>query len=161
YRRTGYFTRALAAWEDAWSLSKSETDPRSRAVADRALGELAELNARLGRFERLKALFGEIEGRQGIGSAAEEGSGARAGFSVMQTRPEEAFRCGPMALDRILASTRPDYRRDSRIMESRSTMKGTSLLQMRELAKALGLRLQMAKRGPGADVVVPAMVHWT
>ena len=27
YRRTGYFSRALAAWEEAWTLTKTEQQP--------------------------------------------------------------------------------------------------------------------------------------
>lgn len=160
YRRTGYFTRALTAWEEAWGLAKGANDPSGRAVASRAVGELAELSARLGRQDRLQALFAETEGRTVTGSAAEKLSGARGGYWLMQNRPEDAFRCGPMALDRILAYQNPNYHRDSRIIESRSTANGTSLAQMRMLASALGLPMQMARRGPGAEVVIPAMVHW-
>jgi RHS repeat-associated protein len=160
YRRTGYFTRALSSWEEAWDLAKQAQDPRSRATADRAVGELAELSARLGRFERLQALFAELDGRAVSGSAAEKISGAQAGYWLMQNKPEDAFRCGPMAIDRILAYQNPNYRRDPRLIESRSTINGTSLLQMRDFAASLGLRMRIARRGPDADVVVPAMVHW-
>jgi hypothetical protein len=30
YRRTGYYSRALVAWEQAWSQSKGETEARRR-----------------------------------------------------------------------------------------------------------------------------------
>src|SRR6185503_6193585 len=60
YRRSGYFTKALAAWEEAWRLLRTETEPRAKAMGDRAVSELAELNARLGRFDRLEPLFAEI-----------------------------------------------------------------------------------------------------
>ena len=42
YRRAGHFSRALRAWEEAWTLSKGATDTLGRAVADRALGEYAD-----------------------------------------------------------------------------------------------------------------------
>ena len=48
WRRTAYFTRALDAWENAWALAKVADEPKERAIADRALAELLELNARLG-----------------------------------------------------------------------------------------------------------------
>ncbi len=160
YRRTGYFSRALEVWEEAWRGGKSAPDMRGRAIADRALGELVELNGRLGRFDRLRALFSEADGREVRGSAAEKLAGARSGYEFMETRPEDAFRCGPMAIDRILAYGNPAYRRDKRIVESRSTSKGTSLVQMRELAGELGLRMQVAKRDKAAPVLVPALVHW-
>jgi RHS repeat-associated protein len=160
YRRTGYITRALDAWEQAWGVLKDETDLRLRALADRAVGELAELSSRLGRYDRLERLFSEIEGRDVRGPAGEKIVAAREGFAVMQTEPERAFLCGPFGLDRILASTRPGYVRDRKIADAKSTRQGTSMRQMLELAKSVGLKMQIAKREPGAPVIVPALVHW-
>jgi RHS repeat-associated protein len=162
YRRTGYYSRALMAWERAWALSKDQTEPRPRAIGDRAVAELAELNARLGRFDRLEKIFAEIEGRDVRGAAAEKISGARTGYWSMLHTPEKAFRCGPMALDRILAATRKSsYAMDPRIYDARSTQRGTSLAEMRDLARDVGLSMQMARRqSPEAEVLAPAMVHW-
>ncbi len=87
-------------------------------------------------------------------------TGAKEGLWVMRNRPEKAFRCGPMALDRILVATRGGYKGDALLTESRSTMRGTSLVQMQELAGRVGLSMQMAHRSAGANVLLPAMVHW-
>jgi RHS repeat-associated protein len=162
YRRTGYYSRALEAWERAWALAKDETAPRPKAIADRAVAELAELNARLGRFDRLERLFKEIEGRNIGGAAAEKISGARTGYWQMKNTPDQAFRCGPLSLDRILAATRKaEYRLDPLVVDARSTQRGTSLLQMRDLSRRLGLNFQMARRTiASADPLVPSMVHW-
>jgi RHS repeat-associated protein len=160
YRRTGYFLRALDVWEEAWRLSQGATDPVGAAVADGALGELAELNARLGRYDRLEPLFAEIKDRDVRGSASEKIAGAKQGLWLMRNKPEDAFRCGPMAIDRILAYGRTDYRRDARLMDSRSTLRGMSLVQVRDLAKQVGLDVQMAKRDAGADFLYPSVVHW-
>jgi YD repeat-containing protein len=160
YRHTGYFTRALETWESAWSLAKSRTDPSGRSMGDRAVGNLLELNARLGRFERLEALFAQIEDRPISGPATEQVTGARDGLWMMRNRPDQAFRCGPLAIDSILAATREGYIRDQRIFESKSTPQGTSLVQMRKLAGELGLPMQMAHRDPGAPIIAPALVHW-
>jgi hypothetical protein len=160
YRRTGHFSRALTAWEAAWEAAKGQTEPRARAIADRALGELAELNARLGRYERLEALFAETEGRDLGGAATERIAGAKQGLWLMRNQPQDAFRCGPMALDRILAYGKTNYIRDLRIIESQSSLQGMSLLQVRDLANQLGMHLRMAKRAPGSAVRVPAVVHW-
>ena len=160
YRRTGYFTRSLDAWEESWGLLKGESDPYLRALADRSLGELAELNARLGRFDRLGQLFGEIGTRDVRGPASEKLSAAREGYSVMQKEPERAFLCGPFGLDRILASVRKGYVRDQKIADAKSTRQGTSMLQMLQLADSVGLKMQIARRTPGAAVVTPALVHW-
>ena len=160
YRHTGYFTRALDAWEQSWGLLKGESDPRLKALADRAVGELAELNSRLGRQERLSQLFTEIEARDVRGPASERVNAAREGYSVMQKEPERAFLCGPFGLDRILASVRQGYVRDQKIADAKSTRQGTSLLQMLQLADSVGLKMQVARRSPGAAFVVPALVHW-
>jgi hypothetical protein len=50
-RRLGYFSQALEAWQQAWKRGESETSAKGRFLMDRAAGELAELNARLGRYD--------------------------------------------------------------------------------------------------------------
>jgi RHS repeat-associated protein len=160
YRRSGYFTRALDSWERSWSLLKNETDPRLRALADRAVGELAELEARLGRYEQLERLFAEVDSRDVRGSASQKVAAAHEGYSVMQKEPERAFLCGPFGLDRILASVRQGYVRDPKIAAAKSTRRGTSMLQVLELADSVGFKMQIARRDVGAPVIVPALVQW-
>lgn len=159
YRHTGYFSKALGAWGRAWELGKPETAAVPRALTDRALAEWAELNARLGRYEILEPLFREIETRNVGGSPGEKIRGAKQGLWLMTNRPQDAFRCGPMALDRILAQTGRPYPRDL-INNSESTMRGMSLTQVRDLGGNLGMNLQMARRTGGAEVLLPAVVHW-
>src|SRR5207247_1006048 len=108
YRRSGHFTKALAAWEEAWRLGKSETRPNPRAIAERAVAELIELNTRVGRMERIEPLFAEIEGREFHGPAAQKVEDSRRGLWLMRHRPEDSFRCGPFALDRIRAAQSRD-----------------------------------------------------
>src|SRR6266545_3031547 len=98
HRKTSYFSKALAAWEEAWQLFAAVTEPRAKAMADRAIGELAELNSRLGRYDRLENLFREIQGRDLGGFAAQKVTGAKEGLWRMRNRPEEAFLCGPYAV---------------------------------------------------------------
>lgn len=160
YRKTGYFSKALTAWEEAWTLSKNQTEPKAKAMADRAISDLLELNARLGRFDRLEALFNEVEGRDVRGPATEKVSGARAGLWLMRNHPELAFRCGPMALDRIRAFLDPADAFDDRIRDSKSTLRGLSLGDVLKLANDLGMDYQMAKRVPGTELILPAVVHW-
>ena len=152
-RKRGYFSIALIAWEEAWHRAKNETAPSGHALADRAAGELAELNARLGRYEWLEPFFQEIEGRSFQGSATEKIAGARQGLWLMQNKPEDAFRCGPMALDRIRARENPALAFDPKIIASRSTPKGMSLTDVNALAKELGMDYTMVKREPGASAV--------
>lgn len=107
YRRAGSFTRALDAWEEAWRLGKGETERRGKAIVDGALAQLAELNARLGRYQRLDELFEEIQGRPIGGSAGEIMVRVREGRWLMEHDPGSSFRCGPYALEHILAFSRP------------------------------------------------------
>lgn len=160
YRKTGHFSKALAAWEEAWNVGKNSTTQNAKLMADRAVAELAELNARVGRFERLLPLFDEIKGRQFYGPAAEKIDGAKRGVFMMQNRPEKCFRCGPLALSRIRAAQNLSDPYNSKIADARSTTNGTSLLQVRNLAQDSGMNFQMARRAPGAKVILPAIVHW-
>ncbi len=161
WRSTGYWSKALDAWEEAWTLLVHETNPGTSALADYVLGELAQLNARLGRADRLDALFSEIEGRDVRGAATEKVAAARQGVALMRTRPQDAFRCGPMALKEILISSKQaTMEKQKTIVESASTDHGMSLLQIKNLAGKLGLDYQMARRSPGATIIVPAVINW-
>ena len=161
YRRTGYYTRATQAWEEAWALARRATDRYGRAVADRAVGELARLSARLGNRRKLEQVLEEAEGRDVGGSAGEMLAGARRALWVMKNRPDKAYRCGPIAIDRLLAFEAVDYRRSVRITDYSAGAYGTTLVQMRNLGTELGLELQMARRvDRGAEILVPSVVHW-
>jgi RHS repeat-associated protein len=160
YRRTGHLLRAMSAWEEAWTLARSVTGLQQRAVADRAIGELFELNASLGRFEKLEELFEDISGRDIRGSATEKVSGARQALWLMHNRPEESFRCGPLAIDQILRYGRSEHVIPPAVEALKSTKRGTSLAQLGTLAQAVGLNMRLAFRETGAHVPVPSVLHW-
>jgi RHS repeat-associated protein len=160
YRRAGWWSKALDSWEEAWALGKTIRDGRARNLADRAGAELAELNARLGRYERLKPLFAEIDGRTLNSAMVEKVANAKSGLWMMDNKPEDAFRCGPMALDRILAFQGSALVHSAPIKRSESTRQGMSLSEVQKLSKKLGLDFQMAQREPGAALTLPAVVHW-
>lgn len=159
YYRTGHFSKALQAWEESWNLARQDETPYGRAVADRAIGELAVMNARLGRMDRLEAIFAEIEGRNVRGPGKINLDAARQGHWMMEHKPEKAFKCGPYALARIQAF-RGTSELDPRIASFPSTQQGTSLAQIAGLANELGMGYRMAKRKPGAKLVLPSVVHW-
>jgi RHS repeat-associated protein len=160
YRQTGYLTRALDRLERAWTLLEKETEPRAKALGDRALAELADLNARLGRAERLEALFAAVQRRDVRGPAAEKLAATESVIAAARIEPHRAFRCGPMALERALAArTLPDGARQ-RIFKEASTINGTSLSQLLRLSQEISVPMQMAWREPGAEVIAPAVVHW-
>ena len=80
--------------------------------------------ARLGRMTELDALLKSIEGRVFIGSSTERITGAREGLSNMQTHPEFAFRCGPLALHQIKLLVDPQNPGTDLIHASKSTQQG-------------------------------------
>ena len=160
WRRTGYFSKAYNAWQAAWQMTKAYTDQHGRAVADKALGEFVELSARLGHYDELTVLFQEIKGRNIRGAATEKVSGAHQAVWLMNNEPEHSFRCGPLGLDAVLRAGSSNYQTPQAIRICPSTKRGTSLLGMRELAKEVGASMVMANRTPGADVIVPALIHW-
>lgn len=138
HRQAGYCTRALAAWEEVWAATKATHEPKAKALADAVLGELMELNYRLGGTERLEALFAEIQGRDIHGPATEKNSAARATFSMMRSTPDNAYRCAPMALARLRALLNPLGLFDPPLIQPRLSTKGISLADACTLAYFLG-----------------------
>jgi len=161
---TGYFSDALDFWHRAWQTTKANPDPVATGIANRAVAEYAKMNARVGRRDVLVPLFEEIEGRAFMGDAAVNIASARRGLWAMRNKPGEAYRCGPYALTNIApaldASADPaTLRTFIESVESPDT--GFSLPEVLAMAEdELGMDLQMARRAPGAPVLLPAVVHW-
>ncbi len=160
YYNTAHYSLTMPAWSEAWRLAKDATEARGKAIADRAVGELAYMFARLGRMAELDALLKSVAGRVFTGPATERISGAREGLWTMQNEPGIAFRCGPLALHRIKLFLDPKNAGGDLIHTAASTKDGFSLPQVVALSKKLGLNYRMAFRDKGAAVVVPSVVHW-
>ena len=159
YYNTGHYSKTLEAWAQAWELARAATDPKGKAMADRAVGELAYMHARLGRMTELDALLKSVEGRVFSGPATERITGAREGLWNMQTRPEIAFRCGPLALHRIKLSLDPKNPGTELIHAAHPRRRVSHSRKMEELSQQLGLDFQMAFREKDAAFVVPSVVH--
>jgi len=159
YYRRGHYSRALQAWSSACTVAMTITDPTQKPLADRAIGELAYMLAKLGRVSELDTLLKAVADRGFCGPATEKIAAARAGLGEMRTRPEVSFRCGPLALHRIMLAVHPENPRSPLIAASESTQRGFSLYQLKELSQQLGLHYRMAFRESGADLVVPSVVH--
>jgi RHS repeat-associated protein len=158
--RAGYFSRCIVSFHSAWNAGKGATEVRSKALADRAAGEYARMLARLGRYSELKAFLGEVGGRKLIGAATELMLASRESAATMETQPDVAFRCGPLALSRILASAGSSLWASPLITESKLALQGTSLAQLTELSGQLGMNYQPARRSPGAPLIFPSLIHW-
>jgi RHS repeat-associated protein len=158
--QTGWYSKALAGWEQSWLLLASATDPAVKPIADRSAGELAYMYGRLGRMTELAALLDSVTDRVFTGPAAEKIAGARQGMWTMQNWPGVAFRCGPYALDRIRMTQDPSLGPSSLVHDSKSTTNGFALTEVADLSRQLGMNYQMAQRKHGAPFIVPAVVNW-
>jgi YD repeat-containing protein len=163
YRLTGQLSRALTTWQSAWAASKDLTDPRTRPIGDISAAYLSQFYAYLGRKDDLSSLLAEVQTRPMGGSAAELLSESARGLADMRRRPEVSFKCGPLALAKILRreGNAPDLAGKLDIIDrSASTPDGLSLVAVRDLSAQVGMKYQMAFRSPGAPLPTPAVVHW-
>ncbi|MGH7438518.1 MAG: hypothetical protein ACRENE_22760, partial [Polyangiaceae bacterium] len=162
FRSTGHMAKALQAWQSAWALSKdSETDD-GHSIGDTAAGYLSQFEAYLGQREALAPLIEELRKRPIHGSARQMVINSAGGLDDMIRRPEFSFKCGPMALKRILLSQGAALHSDAiNVLDaSASTPNGLSLTAVRDLSRKAGLNYRMAFRPPGAPLVVPSVMHW-
>lgn len=160
YRHVGQISQALETFEEAWRFGKVQSHPRAVALSHRALGELLELSAGLGRRAHLESLIQEASGRRLEGLITEKLAGARESLTAMRTSAGSAYRCGPVALAYLAARTDPFAFADVRFERMTSTDQGTSLAQNAAWATEVGLKLQAAKRSRGATIPVPSVLHW-
>ncbi len=160
YYNTGYYSKAIAAWEKDWSLLQDETGGAQKELADRCIGELAKMHARIGDYQRLEEIFGQIANRPVTGPATELLAGSRQALWLMQNRPGIAFRCGPLAFKSICKLLHPSVDVDEIVEDSASSTNGFSMAQLYQLSQQLKLNYQTAWRLPGSPMVVPCVVNW-
>lgn len=160
YRRGGYWSKALKALEEITEARKTNSDRRAQNILERGTSEYAELLARLGRTEELAKVIEGAGTREFHGSAAEKLAQAKGSLSLMRDYPERSFRCGPYAAGRVFTALNPSSPVPPVVDETNSTSKGTSLVQVKELTKQIGLKFQLARRAPGAELIVPSIIHW-
>jgi RHS repeat-associated protein len=162
YLHDGYFSRALDAWQKAWSEGKNATEPHARALIDRAIGERARLYASFGQLKRLTALFAEIGDRKMTGSATEAIQAAREVLSLAEKKDprQHLFNCGPVALRALMLSQRVPEPESEFLQFSRVGPNGTSLADIAGLADKAKFKYRLVFRKPGQPVPVPAIVHW-
>ena len=160
YYNYGYYSKAMEAWEQAWQQFKNADDPKGKAQADRALGELARMYSKLGRMQDLMELLNSTANRPLSGPGTQLIHAAQQGLWMMQNRPEVSFRCGPMALNSILENNDPKRAMNPLIFYSKSSTNGYSMAQVARLSWDLGMNYQLAFRSANAPFVVPSVIHW-
>ena len=160
FYRTGWYSKAAEAWERVWLARETVGPTEAQIAVDRAGSHLAGLYARLGRMDGLHRLLPQLDARRLTGPDAERARGARDGLWSMENTPEIAFRCGPLALDRIRSHRNPTNGLPPAIWNSKSTTHGMSLAEVARLSTDLGMNYQIAFRSPGSKLIIPAVVHW-
>jgi RHS repeat-associated protein len=163
YYNTGYYSKTLTTWQAAWDELQAVSSGAAKQLADRCVGELAKMHARIGDADALETIFDEVRDRPLTGSASELMAGARQALWLMKNRPEIAYRCGPLALRNLskLVASAAGVDVDGVVLDSASTAgKGFSLAQLQKLSQDLHLNLQVAQREAGAPIIVPSVVHW-
>ena len=154
----GYFTAALAAWNQAWTQGKSATDPAAQAIVNRAVAELIKMYCRVGRKAEAETLLAEVGKRPLHGVTANLIGNAQQAVRLMENQPAECFKCGPYALRSVLVSLKQETPQNmALIAKYPTTSQGTSLAQVSALASQTGLKLQMAKRVSGGELPLPAV----
>jgi RHS repeat-associated protein len=156
----GYFSKCIPSFQAAWEAGKDATDPKAKGLADRAAGEYTKMLARVGRYSELKAFLKDVQDREFVGPATELMTSGKEGAALMETRPDMAFRCGPLALSRILRKRGSPLSASPAIVDSKSTMDGMSLADVSGISREVGLNYQPAKRSPGAVLILPSVIHW-
>jgi RHS repeat-associated protein len=160
YYRAGYFTKATSAWERAWDAGRGAETPAGKALADRAIGELARMHARLGHAKELEALFADLGERSVSGPATEMITGAREGLWMFQNDPGQSYLCGPMALKSLLTVLKADAGKIKQVEAARSGEHGFSLAQVGQLATDVGQGHRLVFRTPAQAVPVPSIINW-
>ena len=159
---TGYFSKALKYWWDAWEAAKGGKDSVSVSIANQAVAAYAKMCARVGRKDELAPLFQTLGNRKFTGDAAVKLGSAQQGLWTMQNKPGISYRCGPYALANIapiIGGVSADQIR-SFLDGVQSPDTGFSLNEVEAMSANLGLNLIIAKREPGAAIILPAVVHW-
>lgn len=162
YRQTGHFSKALDIWQVGWDESQHLTSQQGRVLANAMVAHLSQLEAYLGRKELLQPLLDSISQRSIGGTSAQLITDSHTGLYEMLHQPEDSFRCGPLALKRILnySSATPSPVSLKVLDAAHSTANGLSLDMVQQFAAKAGMRYQMAFRKPGATIVIPAVAHW-
>ncbi|RXT19601.1 peptidase C39 [Rhizobium leguminosarum] len=160
YLHDGYFSRSIEAWQNAWTEGADATSPEGKALVDRAIGELAGLDANLGKTDDLTALFVRLGHRKVSGRATEAIQTAQEMLTLAKSDPRHLFNCGPLALRALMLAlnTKPDALNFLQFYDA--GVEGTTLAELGNLADRLKLDYRLVERAPGEPVPFPAIVHW-
>jgi RHS repeat-associated protein len=161
YYQSGYYSRTFEYFKKSWTLGRNADSIEGKRMADRAMGELAEMYARLGRARELKAFFAGIGDRPVSGPAMFMMQGAHDGLASFEHRPDVSYLCGPAALRNMLLWLKAKPEQIKVADDARSGRHGVSLAELGALAQKAGLQYQLIYRRPGQALPAPSIINWS
>src|SRR5579872_4325965 len=160
YYHSGYYSRVFTYLEKSWQLGRSATTPQAHMMIDRAVGELAEMHAKLGHTKELQDIFADIGNRPIGGPGTELIQGAHDGLGAFEHDYKHAYLCGPKALMNVLTVLKADQKRINIADRALSGPHGVSLSELAALADKTKLKYTLIHREAGQPIPVPSVIHW-
>lgn len=160
YYHAGYYSRVFPMLEKAWSLGRNAQSVPAQRMVDRAVGELAEMHARLGHDMEIEALLADIGNRPIGGPGTELLQNARDALGVFRGNAGVSFLCGPRALKNVLVAQNAKPKQIQVADDARSGPHGFSLAELSKLSDKAGLKHVLIKREPGQPVPVPSIINF-
>src|SRR5437879_1648740 len=158
--KQGWFSQAVAGWDQLWHELKDRRDPGAIEVANQVLSHLLDAYIGLGKAERLATLIGEQESRPGHPVIQAKLLRARQSVWLLKHKGSQNVMCGPVALYCILQNRQQPFApiRLNDITDDYIAT-GISLSQIQKYAQAYKLELVTGRRASGTPIPVPAIMH--
>jgi RHS repeat-associated protein len=157
----GRYSLALLHWEAAWKAMRESKDDRGQKLAVEAIAGRVRLLAALGQKDKLEGVLKELDAQQlPLHSQATVVAAVRVRLATMKARPGDAYRCGLLALKDFAKALGQDGELKRRAPQVASPEGGFNLAQLAGLAETNGIQVVAVRRPPGAELVVPCLVHW-
>jgi len=161
YLHQGQYSKALDAFKNAWAAGKDASGDDARLLVDRAVGELAQAYASLGKMTELEALFSEIGTRAVGGSATESIQVARETLMLSKKKDtQHLFNCGPLALQSLAMSQGISPEQVTFLQWYQPGPNGTNLAEVAGLADKAKFPTRLVQRKSGQPVPVPSIIHF-
>ena len=158
-RHGGDYAAARAAFQRTLSLTAAMQAQRDRAVGERAIAELLDLESRLGHADAVAELLQAPQASWG-GQAAGAASRAEADLAAMRQDPENILRCALISLSWMIADQDPHSPVIARLMQERAGKDGIALNRLEDIARRDGFAANAVQRRAGEPIPVPSVVHW-
>ena len=156
----GYFSTAMKLLLDAWNKAKNQTSANPKLVADMAIANLLDIDAKIGRIDDVKNLLKQIKTRKFKGVSGTKIKDAKDCLWAMENSPATSFQCGPYAVNTILALRNKSLSCSQLTHLLPSTKQGTNLYEVQELAKKCNMPMLSVKIKPGVSIPIPSVMHW-